>query len=345
MLRRRMTRLTALRPCLLAALGAALLAPTLGVAAPPAPASATPTAGSPEDLKGQAAALYKEGAGLFKLGKFKEAAGRFQAAYNLDPSPILLYNLARAAEEQGEAATAVGHYKAYLARYPQAEDRAEVERRIRVLEAVAKSSVPTGALALTGLPAGGALTIDGAAPPEATAEGTLPLAPGRHVVRHVPAEGEPRELVVEITSGATATLDFAGAGGEGGDSAPGDARPFRLWGWIGVGLGVAVAGAGTYFYLDSYSAADDFEKYGKKVDALDPASPTYTSDLDTYDGKAKDASDRMDSDLLLGRVLLSVGGVAAAAGVTFLIIDGTRTAEPSAAFVPYPGGAGFVTTF
>ena len=344
MLRPRMTRLSALRPCLLAALGTALVAPTLAVAGPPAPASATPPAGPSEDLKAQAAALYKEGAGLFKLGKFKEAAGKFQAAYNLDPSPILLYNLARAAEEQGEAGTAVGHYKAYLARYPQAEDRAEVERRIRVLEAIAKTTVATGSLALVGLPADGTLTIDGAAPPAATPEGTLPLAPGRHVVKHAPVEGAPREFVVEIASGATSTLDFA-AEDSGGTSGGGAGRPFRLWGWIGVGLGVAVAGAGTYFYLDSFGAADDFEKYGKKVDALDPASPTYTSDLDKYDRKARDASDRMDSDLLLGRVLLSVGGVAAAAGVTFLIIDGTRTAEPSAAFVPYPGGAGFVTTF
>ena len=331
-----------LRPWLLAALGSAFVA-SGAVAAGPAPAErAAPNA----DLKAQAAALYKEGAGLFKLGKFKEAGERFQAAYNLDPSPILLYNLARAAEELGEAGTAVGHYKAYLARYPQAEDRAEVERRIRVLDAVAKTSAP-GRLALSGIAEGATVTLNGAAPPAAGPDGLLALPAGTYVVRVVPPSGEASEQTLEVRSAATTTASFASGdpmAGEG-DTAATDARPYRLWGWVGVGVGVVVAGAGAYFYADSFSAADAYEKYGKRVDSLDPNSPTYDAAAAKLGGKADDEMDRMDRDLLLGRVLLSVGGVAAAAGVTLVVLDATRGGGSTTVLVPYPGGAGLVTHF
>lgn len=341
-------------PVLRTRIGGVRLALSLGVApftasaAAPASPSASPAATAGPDLKAQAAALYKEGAGLFREGKFREAGERFQAAYNLDPSPILLYNLARAAEELGDATTAVSHYKAYLARYPQAEDRAEVERRIRVLEAVRKTAA-TGSLALAAVPEGAQILIDGAPAPAPGPDGLRALSPGPHVVRIVPVDGPASETSIDAHAGATVTVAYDPAASPAGDAGP--ARPLRLWGWISTGVGVAVAGVGTYFYLDSFSAADDYKKYGNQVDALDPGSPSYLADLDRLDGKSQDALDRMDTDLLLGRVLLGVGGVAIAGGVTMLVLDLTRSdaaapeAAPSATLVPIPGGLGLVGQF
>jgi tetratricopeptide (TPR) repeat protein len=328
------------------------LAPMSALAAPPAPAPASAAASAPSsapagDIRTQAAALYREGAGLFKEGRFREAGERFQAAYNLDPSPILLYNLARAAEELGDATTAISHYKAYLARYPQADDRAEVERRIRVLEAVRKTAA-TGSLALVAAPAGATILVDGAPAPAAGPDGLRPLNPGQHVVRIVPLDGPPSESTIDVHAGATVTVTYDPEAVP--VEAAGAARPLRLWGWISTGVGVALAGVGTYFYLDSYAAADDYKKYGNQVDALDPGSPTYLADLDRLDDRSQDALDRMDTDLLLGRVLLGLGGVAVAGGVTMLILDLTRaesTSEtaPKATLVPVPGGLGLVGTF
>ena len=85
--------------------------------------------------KEQAAIYFQEGRAFFKAKDFRKASERFQAAYNLDPVPILLYNLARASEEMGEPDKAIEHYRFYLKRLgPKAEDRGEVERRIRVME-------------------------------------------------------------------------------------------------------------------------------------------------------------------------------------------------------------------
>jgi len=313
-----------------------------------APETPSPAATGGQDVNAQAASLYKEGAGLFREGKFREAGERFQAAYNLDPSPILLYNLARAAEELGDATTAVGHYKAYLARYPQAEDRAEVERRIRVLEAVRKTAA-TGSLALAAVPEGAQIYIDGIEAPAIGPDGLRALSPGPHVVRIVPVDGPATETSVDAHAGATVTVAYDPEASPEGEAGP--ARPLRMWAWISTGVGVAVSGVGTYFYLDSFSAADDYKKYGNQVDALDPGSRSYRVDLERLDAKSQAAHDRMDADLLLGRVLLGVGGVAIAGGVTMLVLDLTRSeaavseAAPSATLVPIPGGVGLVGQF
>jgi tetratricopeptide (TPR) repeat protein len=83
-----------------------------------------------DDLAAQASAYYDEGVTAFRAGEFEAAAERFQLAYNLDPSPELLYNLARAHEEAGNNSAAVLHFRSYLARYPDSEDSDDVRRRM-----------------------------------------------------------------------------------------------------------------------------------------------------------------------------------------------------------------------
>ncbi len=55
----------------------------------------------------QAAALGEQGTALFQARQFSEAAIVFQQAYNLDPHPVLLFNIARAHEEMGDMPTAL----------------------------------------------------------------------------------------------------------------------------------------------------------------------------------------------------------------------------------------------
>lgn len=84
----------------------------------------------------QAQAAYKLGVQAFKQQDYNEALARFEEAYALDPSPILLYNMARANEELGRPAQAVERYEAYLEAAPQTEDRADIEQRIRIMRAI-----------------------------------------------------------------------------------------------------------------------------------------------------------------------------------------------------------------
>jgi len=97
------------------------------------PAIAAPAEPSPEE---RAQAIYAQGVAAFKASDYQTALDRFEEAHALDPSPVLLYNMARANEELGRPGASVARYEAYLEASPQAPDRADVERRIRIMRAI-----------------------------------------------------------------------------------------------------------------------------------------------------------------------------------------------------------------
>lgn len=99
---------------------------------------ALPSTPAHAGVKEQAAAAYGEGVEAFKANDFKTALGHFDRAFKLDPSPILLYNIARCHEEMGTLDPAISNFKLYLAKAPDSPDREDVERRIRVMEAIKK---------------------------------------------------------------------------------------------------------------------------------------------------------------------------------------------------------------
>jgi tetratricopeptide (TPR) repeat protein len=94
------------------------------------------------DALEQAAQAYKDGVAAFKAEEFPTALGLFERAYKLDPSPILIYNLARTHEEMGHASEAIDHFELYLTRVPGAADRADVERRVRVMKKILEQVKP-----------------------------------------------------------------------------------------------------------------------------------------------------------------------------------------------------------
>lgn len=95
-----------------------------------------PAAVAAQSAEEQAEAEYGAGVEDFKASDFEGALAHFEKAYLLDPSPILIYNLARAHEELGNAEQAIKYFETYLVRAPEAPDRPDVERRIRVMKAI-----------------------------------------------------------------------------------------------------------------------------------------------------------------------------------------------------------------
>lgn len=94
------------------------------------------------DAKADAEAAYATGTAHFQAGRHADALAAFDQAYKLDPAPVLLYNIARCHEEMGDVEQARTNFRLYLKRVPDAPDRADVERRIRVMEAVAARARP-----------------------------------------------------------------------------------------------------------------------------------------------------------------------------------------------------------
>ncbi len=96
-----------------------------------------------------AQAHFDRGAKLYNLGHFQDAIGDFEKAYDLDPSPIFLFNIAQSHRQLGNKERALFFYRRYLEQAPKAANREDVERRIKDLqasvqqEAEAKQKPPT----------------------------------------------------------------------------------------------------------------------------------------------------------------------------------------------------------
>jgi tetratricopeptide (TPR) repeat protein len=73
---------------------------------------------------------HREGVSAFAAGRYPEAIQAFLAADRLRPSPALSFNIAKAYEREGNTAEALQHYREYLHRAGQPQDRAAVAARI-----------------------------------------------------------------------------------------------------------------------------------------------------------------------------------------------------------------------
>lgn len=77
---------------------------------------------------------FQLGRAAFANGDFEAAAREFQEAYNLSQRSALLYNIGTAHERLHEWAEARTAFQRYVTENPTAQDRAEVEGRLRMIE-------------------------------------------------------------------------------------------------------------------------------------------------------------------------------------------------------------------
>ena len=73
----------------------------------------------------------------FAQGNYKEAAQQYQASYDITQDPALLFNIGESWQRAGDLGRARDSYQAYLKAQPSAADRAEVEQRLKAIEAAA----------------------------------------------------------------------------------------------------------------------------------------------------------------------------------------------------------------
>ena len=162
------------RPCL-TAFAALLLA-----GGPRVAAAADGAAAAADDPRAKAA--YDRGAEHFKAGEYAAAVSEFTKANRIAPSPILLYNIARAFEEWKQYSSAVQYYELYLKAAPNAADAEAVRAGLPGLQALARQSEQTQMvqLSVTSSPDGADVLIDG------RKAGVTPLraevAAGKHFV-------------------------------------------------------------------------------------------------------------------------------------------------------------------
>ena len=113
-------------------MGARLAAALVAVAVVPTAASAQD--GSLDEE--QARIAFEVGRAAMSDGRFEDALASFRLSYELSGHPELLYNVGLAADRLRLDDEALTSFSTYLALLPTAENRAEVEGRIRILRRV-----------------------------------------------------------------------------------------------------------------------------------------------------------------------------------------------------------------
>jgi tetratricopeptide (TPR) repeat protein len=98
--------------------------------APPADAEAVPASPQEAEMQTQRALGHR----LFRLGRYEEAVAAFRRAYEIKADARLLYDIAECYREVGAVDQALFYYDRYLAGWPEAFDRAEVEEKVGELE-------------------------------------------------------------------------------------------------------------------------------------------------------------------------------------------------------------------
>jgi len=130
------------------------------------PATAQQAASRDDEL---ARNLFQAGKTAYESGNYEDALRYFEDAHARSHRPQLLYNIGQAADRLRNDQKALASFRAYLAALPDADNRAEVENRIRALERTREAPTPTET-------AHAAMQTDViAAPAEATASDDTPL--------------------------------------------------------------------------------------------------------------------------------------------------------------------------
>jgi tetratricopeptide (TPR) repeat protein len=79
---------------------------------------------------------------LYRLGRYEEAVAAFRRAYEVKADARLLYDIAECYREVGAVDQALFYYDRYLAGWPDAFDRGEVEQKVAELEAKRSGAPP-----------------------------------------------------------------------------------------------------------------------------------------------------------------------------------------------------------
>jgi tetratricopeptide (TPR) repeat protein len=87
-----------------------------------------------DETDDRAKEMYQNGADLYNEGRYEEAIVAWEEAYRLSNRPKILFNIANAYERMGDIQKALDQLFRYKI-YAKADEREQIERRIRMLEA------------------------------------------------------------------------------------------------------------------------------------------------------------------------------------------------------------------
>jgi tetratricopeptide (TPR) repeat protein len=286
-----------------------------------------------QSMKKGAKVYFERGATEYNLGHFTEAITQFEKAYEIDPAPILLFNIGQCHRQTGNKERALFFYRRYLEQNPKAENRNDVENRMAELERSIKEEKDLQQRPPTNLAAPPAKTEPGPASEMPAPQETTPPAPSAPGAAPVPTPS------ASAGPGPVSVVATAPAPGSSSDST--NVRHAAMWSAAGVGgLGLLIGIVETIVWRGKVSDFDNHlgpslvapTQTVKNCGADDPnRGGPGCSDL--YDGAAK------------ARNLAIVGyvvGVLAGAGAAVLYLTEPQTEKKTGIALRCSPGVGDV---
>jgi hypothetical protein len=279
-----------------------------------------------QTMKKGAKTFFEKGATEYNLGHFTDAIAQFEKAYEIDPAPILLFNIAQCHRQNGNKERAAFFYRRYLEQNPKAENRAEVENRIADLDRSIKEEKDLQQRPPTALAPPALNESEGGAPASA---GTEP----QPVALNPPAPAAPAD-----TPAQTVTQSASPPAHEGGT----DIRKIAFWSAVGVGgVGLLLGIIETAVWRSKVSAFDNHT-------GPSPVSSSITikdcgaDDPNRGGPGCSGLYDSMQSAHSLAIVGFVVGGLAGAGAAVLHLTrpQGDSKSGVALSCGPGPGGAG-----
>lgn len=269
---------------------------------------------------------FMKGQQAYQQGDYDVAIEAWKSAYDIDPRPLILYNLSQAYERYGMLPEAADALEKYLAEANAQDPNRDVARAR--LSALKERLGKTGIL-IKDAPEGAEIFVDGESRGRAPRTEPIPVSPGNHTVvlklegyqDFRGSVGVPAGQRIEVSAEMQAAVPMAEAGVEERKAGAG---PYIL---AGVGAALVI-GAGITGGL----------ALGKAKDA------------ESSDG---DDADSAESMALVADIMGGVGGAAIAGGVIWWFVSGgfgdggdAEEEEEAVSFAPTfgPGGAGASAT-
>ena len=264
---------------------------------------------------------FLRGQTAYQQGDFQRAVDAWRRAYEADPRPLLLYNLARAYERLGQINEALEALDEYLDR---ASPDDEHQSNARALSASLRERLAATAFVVVGAPDGTTIVVDGTAHSRTPRVDPIRVEPGSHQIELRHDDYESFQAAVVVPAGQTVEVRAQMQPRAGGSVVLTPAsdvhteEPSSLLPFVLIAGGGAAIAVGAALGIIALGAADDPEQF------------------DSARGLA------LGADILFG-----VGAIAAGVGVVLLAIGGGEAErEPtlarlrvSPAIGPAMGGA------
>jgi hypothetical protein len=255
------------------------------------------------------------GAAQEAFGKqhFHTAAVEFQSAYEVTKDPVLLYNIGEAWQKAGEGKKAVASYKAYLKAQPNAQDKTDVQKRIKMIEGK-KFVIPDQSAPGDNLVAQAAPAPAQTAPPPPPPEAPPSPSPMPEVAPPPPPAAAQEAPPPPAAAPAPAEKPPEPSGGLLEDQ---PVSKMRIAAWIGVAATVATLAAGGIFGLSAQARADDISRKFSFVDAN--GQPRQFDATAQSDYKNTKDEGELYNDLAIG--FFSASGALAVVTVVLFVVD------------------------